>query len=248
MVNIMIQYEKESLMFLKVEFIFLFIFIGLIVILFSIIIFLIIYIKRYVKKVGEDKKVIYTLLNKNAKKNAIVFLGDSLTEFYRLDEFFSGIDVYNRGIAANTTTDVISRLEDNVLIMEPRKIFLQIGTNDLGENSNVQDVYDNIVTIIKNITSKLPKTKLYVISLYPINNKVKFMSRFITWKRKNQDIDLINQMLASFCINNDITYIDVATHLKDEDGNLKKEYTLEGLHLSYLGYLKITEIIQKYVF
>ena len=77
--------------------------IGIVIfILVIIIVLLIIYLKWIIRRVGENKKEVYARLNQRAKKESIVFLGDSITEFFRLDEFFSGVDVINR-IAANTT-------------------------------------------------------------------------------------------------------------------------------------------------
>ena len=50
-----------------------------------------------------------------------------------------------------------------------------------------------------------------------------------------------------YCSKNNITYIDIYNELRDEDGNLKLEYTKEGLHMSDDGYKIITKKLKKYV-
>ncbi|MDD4211918.1 MAG: GDSL-type esterase/lipase family protein [Bacilli bacterium] len=208
---------------------------------------LVIYVVRYVNKSGEDKVKIFNELNQNAHRQGIVFLGDSLTEFYPADEFFYGCDVYNRGIAGDTTDGVLARLESNVLVLEPKKLFLQIGTNDLGKKKSPEDTFENIKKIIETIQSRLPETELYVISLYPVNPKATPYSKSMMLGRKNTDIRAINCWLNDYCKTHQIPYLDVASAITDENGLLKKEYTIEGLHISFLGYSAITEVLKPYV-
>lgn len=224
------------------------IFIFLFMTILSLLITLLYHYLKYIKESRGQKRWVYSELNQNAKKNSIVFLGDSLTDFYRTHEFFIKSDIYNRGIASDTTDDIIKRLEDNVLSIKPRKIFIQIGTNDLGNNKSVDYIVNNIDIIIEKIKSALPETEINIISLYPVNVNAIALSRIIVGRRKNSDINEINKKLISLCESKNITYIDVNSHLKDENGNLKKEYTIEGLHISILGYSKITEILKPYVF
>jgi len=77
---------------------------------------------KYMKNSKEGKKEYYELLNRKLEKESIVFLGDSLTEFYRTDEFLREFNIYNRGIAGDTTDGVLDRLESNVIVMKPKKI------------------------------------------------------------------------------------------------------------------------------
>lgn len=210
-------------------------------------ILLIFYTLNYIQTSRKEKRLIYNDLNTNAIHNSIVFLGDSLTDFYRTSEFFLSRDIYNRGIAGDTTDDVLKRLNDNVLSINPRKIFLQIGTNDLEKNKKPQYIIDNIKKIIAIIQQELPETSIYIISLYPVNALATPFSRIFVRSRKNHDLDFINEELLKYACENNITYIDVSTHLKDVKGNLKKEYTVEGLHISILGYAKISEILKPFV-
>lgn len=207
-----------------------------------------IYVNQFVKASSEDKREVYTMLNQSASPNSIVFLGDSLTEFYKIDEFFHNIDHYNRGIAGDTTDGVINRLYDNVISIKPKKIFLQIGTNDLGNGKKPDYVVENIHRILDMIQVQLPKTEIFLISLYPVNPKASPYSRIITGRRKNKDIDTINARLVELAKELSVNYIDVAQVLKDDKGNLNDDYTIEGLHICLHGYMLISEVLRPYVF
>ncbi|MDD3191318.1 MAG: GDSL-type esterase/lipase family protein [Bacilli bacterium] len=209
------------------------------------IIILVIYILKFIKKTGEDKRAIFRELNEQAHPDGIVFLGDSLTDFYHTDEFFYGADIYNRGIAGDTTDGVLDRLEDNVFKIKPRKIFLQIGTNDFLLKRTPQEIAGNIIKIIKEITDR--KIMLYVLSLYPVHPRATVYSKVLVRPRTNPAIEEINAVIKAYCESHDIVYIDIYPHLLGEDGFLKKEYTVEGLHISLPGYMVITNLLTPFI-
>ena len=198
---------------------------GIIFIFVVAIIILIFWVLRYIEDSSENKRHIYTILNEHAKRKSIVFLGDSLTDFYRIDEFFLKKYIYNRGIASNTTDDVLERIYENVINIAPRKVFLQIGTNDLGNKKSCEYVINNIKKIISILATEVPGVDLNVLSLYPVNAKAMLTSKISVGRRKNKDIDYINSQLILLCEELGITYIDVNSSLKDENGALKKETT-----------------------
>ena len=76
-----------------------------------------------------DKVMEHRIMNNFSGKRKIVFLGDSLTDFYPLQDFFPDFSLCNRGIAGETSSDVIRRIDD-VFTLEPEVLFLQIGIND----------------------------------------------------------------------------------------------------------------------
>jgi len=206
-----------------------------------------IYALKLIHTTALLKAKTFSKFNQFSEKNKIVFIGDSLTDFYHTDEFFYNFDTYNRGIASDTTSGVLDRLQDNVINIEPSKIFLQIGTNDFKYKNTSENIVSSIIKILETIKNHLPDVKLYLISLYPINDKVKHYSKVFTGRRKNSEIIKINSLLKTYCEYHEITYIDMYNHLIDENGNLIKEYTVEGLHINFEGYSKITEILLPYV-
>lgn len=180
----------------------------------------------------------------------VVFLGDSITNGYNVSEFFPDILTINSGIGGNKTTDVLNRMKDSVYIYNPSKVLLLIGINDLNSGASSKDVLDNIQKIVNGIKLNRKYTKIYIESIYPVNvdyakevNNV-FKNTSIT----NDEIKEINKKIKSLCKENDVTYINVYDSLVDENGNLKEIYTKEGLHLTDLGYYKVTKAIEKYVY
>jgi lysophospholipase L1-like esterase len=218
---------------------------AVIVVLALILILVLIQLRRI--RVVKAKQ--YASFNKMTQKQNIVFLGDSLTEFFPVDEFFHEYNPYNRGIANDTTIGVLERLQSNIIDIEPRKIFLQIGTNDLAIY-RIKDpliVAKRIIEIIEKLKEALPITQLYLISLYPVNIKAKIYSFLFVSKRTNKDINTINDYLKTYCEGNKLPFIDIHQILVDENGKLRKEYTFEGLHINYRGYEKIAKALLPYI-
>ena len=177
-----------------------------------------------------------------------VFLGDSITEGYHLEEFYEDMHVVNSGKSGYQTTDILKNLDEMVYQYNPSKVLLLIGINDLYEGRSVNDIIDNMEEIIVKIKEKRPYAELYVLSIYPVNQSddEKINHKQVK-NRDNKDIDAINDAVKDICTSQKITYIDVASKLKDENGELKLKYTSDGLHLNNLGYLRITTILLPYL-
>lgn len=217
--------------------------IGNIVLLILIIIFA---VYLFYKRV-EQKSHQYREYNRFAGENAIVFVGDSLTEFYHLHEYFPDYHIINRGIAGDTTTGLLRRIKSNVLDIKPQKVFLQIGTNDFFKFRKIGRILKNIINITNIIKDALPNASIFLISLYPINKKRKWYYKLTTFPRDNRKINKLNELLIQHTQNNRITYIDINNHLKDNKGNLRAEYTIDGLHINTEGYEVITNILKHYI-
>lgn len=186
--------------------------------------------------------------NKGLKGGGIVFLGDSITERFRVNEFFQDKFVINRGISGDTTDGVLARMDESVYALNPSKVFLMIGTNDLGiGNKEPKYIIHNIQKIIEEIKNRCPTTKIYLESIYPINNtNYNLIDKFMSGNRSNKTIIETNKGLAKLTGDN-VTYIDVYSRLTDEYGKLKIDYTYKGLHLIGQGYRKVVEVLKPYV-
>ena len=193
---------------------------------------------------NKNKKAdAYASASVNATQGTTVFFGDSITEMCDLEEFYPTLDTCNRGISGDTTTGMLRRLESNVIALKPTKLVFLGGTNDIGKNATPQDIANNIQSIIQKTQEALPDCKIYIQSVYPVNTvrKPTFYSK--TGSRTNEAIDGLNTLIKDLCNQ----YIDVNSSLKDADGNLKKEYTIDGLHLTKAGYEKVSSIITPYI-
>lgn len=185
--------------------------------------------------------------NINLLDENIVFFGDSITSGYKIEEFYPKNNVINSGISGNVTNDLLERMED-VYKYNPSKVFLLIGINDLNRGYSAEEILSNIQKIINNIKTHRKYTKIYIESIYPINRNV-FEEKDYSFNEKinNDIIKELNNKIKILCKENKIQYIDVYNSLLDNDGNLKDIYTNEGLHLSDLGYFKVTTSLNKYI-
>jgi lysophospholipase L1-like esterase len=173
--------------------------------------------------------------------NSIVFLGDSQTEFFDLPEFFNNKNIINRGIARDRTSQILDRL-NQITKGHPKKIFLQVGINDLSLNKeaninstiSVEKSFANIKQILNQIHQESPSTKIYYQNTFPFSYVI-------------DEVKELNNKTASLCKENKIIFIDLFTDFLEEN-NLKHEYDCgDGLHLNGKGYSKWRDIIKKYV-
>ena len=178
----------------------------------------------------------------------IVFLGDSITDFYDLDKYYEEYHVVNSGINGNETHDILGDMNGRIYQYNPSKVFILIGTNDLQRDKSIDEIVDNIKKIVEGIEDNRPQAQIYIESIYPINNTdAEKIDHNMVGKRTNEDIKEINDKLESYCKEKNITYIDLYNLLVDDEDNLKEEYTNEGLHISDEGYEVITEKIKEYL-
>lgn len=201
---------------------------------------------KYYKKLTKHKAIEFKLYNTYAHPEKIVFLGDSLTDFFPVNECLPDFEVYNRGIAGNLTYDVLERLQD-VTDLKPKQLFLQIGINDLISRGKKKTEPAALTDRIMQIADAFPEAEVFISSLYPVNRKKSVVSKIICLRARNKKIRAVNEELRNRCAEKGYTFIDMFPLLTDAAGNLKREYTIEGLHLTAEGYGVITEVYQKYL-
>ena len=173
----------------------------------------------------------------------IVFLGDSITDFYDLDKYYPDNSVVNSGINGNVSDDILNDMYNRVYKYNPSKVFLLIGTNQLMKDEDDEIVAD-IKSIIENIHDNRPIAKIYVESIYPVN---KALNKNMVKNRENDRIIELNSKIKEMV--KDIEFVEyINIHdslLKDEV--LNEEYSEDGLHLNDKGYEIVTNILKKYV-
>lgn len=174
----------------------------------------------------EHRKGIFEMLPK--KKGGIVLLGDSLTEYGQWKELTQNDQVINRGIAGDTSPNLLRRL-DPIIALAPSKIFLMIGVNDF-LFFNRHEILVNYKKVLNRLQKDLPNTKVYIQSILPINPTIRNMAF------ENEEIRLLNKSIGEVAKEYKMPYIDIHPLLTDELGNLDKQYTRDGVHLNGVAY------------
>lgn len=202
----------------------------------------------------------YNVLNTFAKKRQILFTGSSLMEQFPIHELLMADDmkyiIYNRGIGGFTTDNMLEHMDTQIFAVRPSKIFINIGTNDIGNPSVSFDAalthtIRNYTEILSQIQEKLPQTEVYLMAYYPVNETDKLPesegSSNLFINRNNHNIHLANKEIKKLADAFGFHYIDVNSGLTDERGKLKKEYTVEGIHMYANAYRIIFKNMKPYL-
>lgn len=204
----------------------------------------------------QDKLERFRILNQNAKKGEILFTGSSLMEQFPVNELLMtrGMPqvVYNRGIGGFTTEDMLRNMEEMVFALKPRKIFINIGTNDIGSQGyRLEKLMENYGKIITQIRERLPEAEIYMMAYYPVNETDKLpegewaKTMFLT--RTNENISIANKAVEELAGRMGCHFINVNQGLTDEVGKLKKEFTVEGIHMYANGYEVVLENMRPFL-
>ena len=180
--------------------------------------------------------------NANLSKGQIVFLGDSITDLYHLDDYYADLDkaAYNRGIGGDTTNGVIKRLQVSLYDIEPSEIVLMIGINDINGNKSKQSIIDNYQFILGDIKTHLPSSKLFAMSILPLNSTL----GAVDVKKNNQTVVEINASIAQMASDYSYTYVDLYSHMIDENNELISSYSDDGIHPNSNGYQVWTDLLK----
>lgn len=165
-------------------------------------------------------------------QNDIVFLGNSITDGGEFNELLHNENIKNRGISGDVISGVMERLHQ-VTDGKPRMIFLMIGINDIAHNKSLSELTEEYENLVKAIRNSSPSSRLFIESVLPINNSFK---RYKNLFGKEQLIINLNQQLKEISQENGADYIDLYSVFVDGKGNLKKDFTNDGLHLTGKGY------------
>lgn len=191
----------------------------------------------------ETEKVIEEVIEKEyVVDDNYVFLGDSIFEGYDLEKYYPDMPVINSGVSGNKTKDILKNLNKRLYIYNPSKVILMIGTNDTGVISK-EDTVKNIGKIIDDIKKNRPYAKIYVQSIYPVNKNINEGAS--VGGRNNEDIKTMNDGIKKICEEKEVNYMEIHSLLTDDEGNLKEDYTYDGLHLTADAYEVVTEEVMK---
>lgn len=201
----------------------------------------------------ERKLKNYREKNKEAVYGQVVFAGSSLMEMFPINKLLEehGDDtiIYNRGIGGYVTNELLQVTDVCITDLKPKKVFLNIGTNDLSNPQiPISQMIENYDRILCKIEEALPQTVIYLMAYYPVNYEAAAEEMKECLKiRTNEKIERANEEVKKLAQKHGQHYIDVNKNLKDEQGRLKAEYTIEGMHIKKEGYAAIYDDVMRYV-
>lgn len=163
-----------------------------------------------------EKKQWFHSLNKYSDMNNILFVGSTFIHDFPINEleinFQMEYTVYNRGIKGLELKELKQLLDVCVFELEPSKIFLSIGEEDIKSTDfSIDNFIGDYLDVIDKIKTKLPKSSLYVMGILPTNDK------YIT----------VNNLLQKKLQTIGVEYIDFGYKFLDENKTLNPIYVTE---------------------
>ena len=166
-------------------------------------------------------------LNQSCEKGAVVFAGSSLMEMFPVEKFAKeeGPDfptVYNRGLGGWRTDDMLPMLDTLVIDLQPRRVFINIGTNDLSDPTvTIEALIARYDQILMQIEQGVPGVEIILMAYYPINYDAADEGMKATLRiRTNERIREANAAVEALAAQRGHRYIDVNAPLTDDHGRL----------------------------
>jgi lysophospholipase L1-like esterase len=166
----------------------------------------------------------------------VVFLGDSITDGWRLNEYFPERDFINRGISGQITGQMLGRMQADVIALKPAAVLILAGTNDIARGVAPQTIQNNLTMICD--LADAHKIKVILASILPIHdyNKDKNPAWEVSKRRPMASIKAMNDWMEQFCARRRYLYLNYSAAMIDEKGYLKAELADDGLHPNSMGY------------
>ena len=182
---------------------------------------------------------------KQSGEKRIVFMGDSITEFWSQihPAFFTNTSYINRGISGQTTPQMLIRFRPDVLNLHPDVVVILAGVNDIAGNTGPTTndaIFGNIISMVE--LAKANAIKVILCSVLPANN--------FYWRPNEKAAETIiqlNQLIQSYANQMHIPFVDYHTAMADTKKGLPKEFSDDGVHPNLKGYQTMQPLLEKAV-
>lgn len=176
-------------------------------------------------------------------ENRVVFLGDSITEFWSKEHIFfdKHKSFINRGISGQTTPQMLLRFRADVIDLRPKIVVILAGGNDIAGNtgiSNAKMISNNIFSMIE--LAQVHNIKVILCSVLPAN--------FFYWNPKEKPADRIielNSILKNYALSNTIPFVDYYSEMVDDEKGLQSTLSEDRVHPNTAGYEIMSPLIEK---
>jgi lysophospholipase L1-like esterase len=169
-------------------------------------------------------------------ENRVVFFGDSITDIWKLDDYFSGKPYINRGIGGQTTPQMLVRYRQDVIDLQPKVVVVLAGTNDIAGNTGPmrnEDIEANYASMAE--LARLHGIRMVFASLLPVHDYTEKAKDFFA-QRPRERILALNQWLKGYCQGSGDLYLDYFSAMVDDKGMMKKDLSDDGLHPNAAGF------------
>jgi acyl-CoA thioesterase I len=187
------------------------------------------------------------LAHNASNENRVVFLGDSITDYWKLSDYFPGKPyvVINRGIDGQSTPEMLVRFRQDVIGLHPKIVVILAGTNDIagvtGPTRN-EDIEANYASFAE--LARVHGIHVIFASLLPAYNYTPESKESFAL-RPPERILALNAWLKNYCAENELVYLDYFSALVDDKGMLSRQLSDDGLHPNAAGYKIMAPLADK---
>ena len=206
-------------------------------------------LENWLLKEQEKIQTKYRELNQvSVLEPDIIFIGDSIVEYYPLQELFGvAKTIVNRGIRGYQTRLLLENLDAHLYGDAVDQIVLLIGTNDIGKDIPMNEALDNLEGVIQSLNRDYPLSQIKLVSILPVNEGEEYKQTvYIRTNEKIREWNQAYEALASAYMQ--VDFVPIYDSLTDSEGQLQSTYTTDGLHLSVAGYQALSDALKTYLF
>ena len=185
----------------------------------------------------------------------VVFMGDSITDFWKLAEYFPGKPYVNRGISGQTTPQMLVRMYPDVIVHKPAAMVVLAGINDVSQNTGpaTAEMVEHNIMAMTDIAIQ-NNIKVVLCSVLPINDygyyKAKASGKLpsyvkvpVTTNHPPEDVLKLNTWMKDYAKKVNAIYVDYFSAMVDEKGFLREDLSEDGIHPNAEGYQIMNEIV-----
>ncbi len=177
-------------------------------------------------------------------KPRVVFLGDSITDLWRLNEYFPDHDFINRGISGQMASQMLGRMKADVIDLRPSAVVILAGTNDLAREIPLTSIEDDYLMLAD--VAAAARIKVIFASVLPVSDWHKNVDP--SYERSPSHpplfIRALNDWLRAFCAQRGLVYLDYADALSDQSGQMGQDLSDDGLHPNEKGYRVMAPLLE----
>jgi lysophospholipase L1-like esterase len=170
----------------------------------------------------------------------VVFMGDSITDAWKIDESFPGKPYINRGIGSETTPQMLVRFRQDVIDLEPAAVVILTGTNDLAGNTGpmtLEQTEENLASMADLASAN--GIKVVLCSILPA-----FDYPWSPGLEPAPKIATLNTWIKSYAARKGYTYVDYYSAMKDDRGGLPQALSKDGVHPLPAGYAMMAPLVE----
>ena len=191
----------------------------------------------------------YRELNKVALKGKTVLAGSSLMENFHVNELLMSRGntkvVYNRGVGGMTIGEY-NEVLDIVLDLEPSKLFINIGSNDLNlPGDTVNNLIQGYRALLERMVAELPNCAITVLAYYPClegpGAPAPIPGRI---PRTQERVNEANVRVEALAEELGLGFANLNAAVQNEAGYLRSEFALDDVHFSQAGYDRVLDLLE----